>query len=94
MYQNGTNRIATGVTTVGAESYLDWPVNTNASSQICCKTNHLSDFVIAEGLYINAYAPARGAVNVSKHTNVSLTFSLPIAIGQGVCAHPGWCTLH
>jgi len=83
MYQNGTNRIDTGVTTVGAENYLNWPVSTNASNQVCCKTNHLSDFVVVEGLYVNAYVPARGAANVSKHTNISLTFSLPIAIGQG-----------
>ena len=86
-----------GVTTVGITSALDWPSASSASDMICCKTSHLSDFVVTQGLYITDYSPARNAVNVSKDTNITLTFSTPIAIGTGTCcccllgALMGWC---
>ena len=87
-----------GVTTVGITSALDWPSASSASDMVCCKTSHLSDFVVTQGLYITDYSPARNAVNVSKDTNITLTFSTPIAIGTGTCccwmlgALTGGCT--
>lgn len=72
-----------GVSTTGADSSLAWPLAKTAGETVCCKTNHLSDFVLAEGLYITNFSPARGAVDVDKHTNVTITFNLPIFIGTG-----------
>jgi hypothetical protein len=73
----------TGVETLGVSSDLDWPIAKTAGEEVCCSTNHLSDFMVVEGLYIQDWLPAKNAVNISKDTNIELTFNREIQLGTG-----------
>ena len=72
-----------GVATVGVNSSLSWPISQNVQDTVCCKASHLSDFVVVEGLHVTTFSPARSAINISKHTNIELNFSMPIVLGTG-----------
>lgn len=72
-----------GMSTVGVSKATDYPIVKNAGDTVCCKTSHLSDFAIAEALYVTTWLPSKNQVNVSKTTNIELTFNLPIQLGTG-----------
>ena len=74
-----------GVTTVGVSKSTDFPQPKYTYDEICCKTTHLSDFVVVEGLYIltTGWSPARGAVDTPRTSNIDLVFNMDVKAGVG-----------